>query len=593
MRQVHAEDIYNSYEKFVNVFLFKNNSILSNHEDILNVNTISECIKCFVENFDEGAQNFDQKIELQFKDASLNSKLVFAHAEWLWSFAVNDISKSKKKHYTRRTTGLSDVELIDDIYPNEGFGSAGQWHTNNKYFEICFNLQIIQFLKSKIQNNEITTVDEVKHWMEYICLFKKYEEEVEGYSIPDSLKDKIPENKLSMSNILTYVSNPDAYERIASDTHKNQIVQSFKTLLTDGEGLNLDKKILKIREILSELTDNKNLDFYENRYVKVWNYSLLEEGFDEVQGLQYKKAIILHGPPGTSKTYSAKRLAKALINNSYLKDKANVLSYFKNDLDSSEGKIHHLQLHPNYTYEDFVAGYQLKENESKATKGLLFSICELAEKDKGSKPEEDTPHVLILDEINRVDLSRLFGEVFSALENREKIIKLGVGGLELSIPRNLYVIGTMNEIDFSLEQIDFALQRRFLWFFYGFNEGVLNEIIRYKNEALSTKLKLEDDVKRFIGNVVKLNKRISEIPELGKEYQLGHTFFGEIVDIYKSYKEIGGYKSLQKQLYRAKGPVSILWAISIEPMLKSFLGNMEPEQSDIILKELNAILLTK
>lgn len=593
MRQPHGEDIYKSYEKFVDVFLFKNNSILSEHNNILRSDTIRECLECFIENYDEGARNFDEKIMLQFKDATLESKLVFAHAEWLWSFAVNDISKNKKKHYTIRTTGLSGEDLLDEIYPNEGFGSAGQWHTNNKYYEISFNLLVIQFLHNKIKEGEITTVEEVKLWMENICLFKKYEEEVEGYLIPDELKKSFPENKLSMSNILTYVANPDVYERIASDTHKNQIVQSFKTLLVDDKGLNLDKKILEIRRVLTELTENQELDFYDNRYVKVWNYSLLEEGFDEVQGLQYKKAIILHGPPGTSKTYSAKRLAKALINNSYLKDKANVLSYFKSDFDPSKGKIHHLQLHPNYTYEDFVAGYQLKDKESKATKGLLFSICESAEKDKGSKPEEDIPHVLILDEINRVDLSRLFGEVFSALENRETVIKLGVGGLELSIPRNLYVIGTMNEIDFSLEQIDFALQRRFLWFFYGFNEGVLNDIINYKNETLTTRLKLDDDVKKFVDNVVKLNKRISEIPELGKEYQLGHTFFGEIVDIYKSYKEIGGYKSLQKQLYRTKGPVSILWDISIEPMLKSFLGNMEPEQSDVILKELNAILLPK
>jgi 5-methylcytosine-specific restriction protein B len=151
----------------------------------------------------------------------------------------------------------------------------------------------------------------------------------------------------------------------------------------------------------------------------------------------------------------------------------------------------------------------------------------------------------------------------------------------------------MNEIDFSLEQIDFALQRRFLWYFYGFDEVILKSIIELKDSELKTRLKLGSEVDQFIANAEKLNTKISSIPELGRQYQIGHTFFGEIVDIYKSYKEIGGYKSLQTQIYRREGPASILWAISLEPMLKSFLGNMEPDESNRILKELNTLYFSK
>jgi len=151
----------------------------------------------------------------------------------------------------------------------------------------------------------------------------------------------------------------------------------------------------------------------------------------------------------------------------------------------------------------------------------------------------------------------------------------------------------MNEIDFSLEQIDFALQRRFLWYFFGFDSSVLQSIIEYKNTKENTKLKLDGDVQKFINNAVNLNNKISSIPELGKQYQIGHTFFGEIVDIYKSYKEIGGHKSIQNQIYRNNGPASILWNISIKPMLKSFLGNMEPDESLRILKLLEEIYFEK
>ncbi len=590
MRQKHAENVYPLFHRFIDEFLITGNSILTEHEEVLNDESIRNCFRNYVENFKEGKQSFDDKIREQFKDADLNTKLVFAHAEWLWVYAVADKTERRKKEYTKRTTGLTDAELKTDVYPN-GFGHAGQWHNQNKYHEIRFILLIIQFLKEKIESKELKKTEDIAEWIEILALYQKYDKEYEGFDIPEKLKQEIPSQKLAVSNILTYVAFPDNYERIASDAHKWQIYSSFSGLLSDeekkDEELNRDEGIKLIRDRLTEFSGNPNFDFYDEEYSRVWNYSLTQEGFSEVQGLQYKKAIILYGPPGTSKTFTAKRLAYALIANDYLSKKENVATYFKGGEDFTKGRIHRLQLHTNYNYEDFVAGIQLDNHETKPVKGKLFDICDAAEKDKAI----GMPHVLILDEINRVDLSRLFGEVFSALENREETIDLSIGDLKLKIPSNLYVIGTMNEIDFSLERIDFALRRRFLWFFYGFERSTLKAMIWDKNKTLGTRLS-NGEVERFINNAQALNNEIIQLPELGEQYQVGHTFFAEVVEIYKSYKDINGYTNrIKEKIYRNGGAANIIWDISIKPILSAFLGNMDKDSKADKLNELRTVFM--
>lgn len=171
-----------------------------------------------------------------------------------------------------------------------------------------------------------------------------------------------------------------------------------------------------------------------------------ETGFasEQIEGwrsrLKRKKQAIFQGPPGTGKTFVAKRLAKLLTG-------------------GEEKNIAFIQFHPSYSYEDFMQGLRpVSSGQGMAfelVKGRFLDFCEHA----ALGPQE--PFVLIIDEINRANLSRVFGEAMSLLEYRDQSIPLASGGSPFSIPANIYLIGTMNTADRSIALIDHALRRRF------------------------------------------------------------------------------------------------------------------------------------
>ena len=154
--------------------------------------------------------------------------------------------------------------------------------------------------------------------------------------------------------------------------------------------------------------------------------------------LEDKKQVLLQGPPGTGKTYLARKLATCLAGN--------------------EDRVRLVQFHPSYAYEDFVQGYRPTLERGQAgfelRDGPLLRMADLAR-------ESDEKHFLVIDEINRGNLSKILGELYFLLEYRDEKIQLQYSNESFSLPPNLYIIGTMNTADRSIALVDLALRRRF------------------------------------------------------------------------------------------------------------------------------------
>ena len=237
--------------------------------------------------------------------------------------------------------------------------------------------------------------------------------------------------------------------------------------------------------------------FLEEVYMDIADYNTL------VGLIRTKKNVILQGAPGVGKTFAAKRLAYSMMGQ---KDQERVML---------------VQFHQSYTYEDFIEGFRPTSAGSgfEIKKGSFYNFCKKAGEDL------ENEYFFIIDEINRGNLSKIFGELFMLIENdkRGNSLQLLYSDEKFNVPSNVYIIGMMNTADRSLAMLDYALRRRFA--FYTMNPGFNSDGFRaYKTKLASSKMD------KLIACVESLNSVIATDDSLGEGFCVGHSYFCNIED---------------------------------------------------------------
>lgn len=294
-------------------------------------------------------------------------------------------------------------------------------------------------------------------------------------------------------------------------TIKDFAVDSFPELSYQA-WLQLTDKVTVVKEEKFTEEDDKSYtkqDFLNEVFISEAMYDTI------ISLLSSKKNLILQGSPGVGKTFIANKLAYSLLG------------------EKDDSKIMEIQFHQSYSYEDFMMGYRPTEKGFELKHGPFYNFCELAAKN------HNYDYYFIIDEINRGNMSKIFGELLMLIENdkRRKKIYLTYSDTTFYVPDNLYIIGMMNTADRSLAIIDYALRRRFCF---------VEIEPAFESEGFKKHLRQngapENLITKIVNKISKLNEKIANDNNLGRGFRIGHSYFCDYQDDKGWYNRIVEYE---------------------------------------------------
>jgi 5-methylcytosine-specific restriction enzyme B len=560
--------IYKAAEAFRDHCLLNDGSLLFENAAVWTADNLARFHQKFIEGYDESEGKFNEKLKGQLKDEEQSVKRLAAEMLAVYFLFPRNVTGGRKKQVVGEVLSWGGDTVREDHLVWQAFegglGGGGQGFNTRRYYEMSFLLNFAIAWKQ-------LKPDEARQTIKDPWLLQDF---FDGIDEADGSQ---------LRHMLLHMLFPDFFEFIASGSHKRQIDRAFSGLLKEAPD-GLDRRLLAIRKELERLLPGQTLNFFRSPLAEAWWSSS-----DDLDVIHHKKQVVLYGPPGTSKTHRARQLAEQIIRSAALQRWGGG-RYFREQQKVGQAvhdNIHPVQLHPAFSYEEFIQGLQMRGGGTEYRPGVLLQILA----NMKGLPEERLPHVLILDEINRTDLSRMLGECFSLLENRDRPVRLpgkNEKGEEMTLvlPSDLYVIGTMNLIDQSVEQIDFALRRRFLWIDCPFEPEVLLDVLQEKWSTAPSRHswdRVGEDFRRLVAAATALNEAIRASKLLGPQYEVGHTYFFDVVLFLQ--QELAD-KTLGLKVYlwnkkgkpRENGAVQRFWKLSLEPLLKEYLSGLREDE---------------
>lgn len=544
---------------------------------------------------EEGGGKFESKWELQLNKAELDVRLVAAECLLIYYLITSTVGPSRKRDMVNKSIGAAHPELHVDS-DSAAYRALQSWIANpGQYYNSRQDIHIGYLMDFGLRLKRLPVGDREALLCDNPWGFAEFSE------AGDHPSD-------SMRHVLCHLVYPDYFERIVSNRHKELVLKTFEGLDDSSGESSLDRRLYSIRGELKKLLpewDESRRDYYSADLKPIWlpdNRTSNDEALDPSLALDFKKQIVFYGPPGTGKTYRAAKLAETVIRSAALQ-RWGVREYFRNSETVDRAVSDHvtrLQMHPSYGYAEFMVGMRLEPDGGTVHRlGALPRMVERMHAERERQGVRALPHVLILDEINRTDLSAMFGEAFSAMERDKRGVEFELFAerrdgdpIRFSVPDDLYIIGTMNEIDQSVEALDFALRRRFFWFATPYDEQDLFSIWKAQWAEQEVAVDWEAALPQLEGlakGIGSLNQRISELTELGPEYELGAAVFGDLpYFVGREWRNRTYARNKGKYLWDGKGrplsPLTSLWTLSILPVLDQYLAG-----SDVRVEQLSEL----
>lgn len=456
------ENVYAAAQAWVDRALRTDDSLFTPGQTIWTSHWLGELRGRFLDRPDESTDGFYVKLRRQLAGSTPEVCQLMGEALFVHFLIINGhgMKRDTKADGINQVLGWSPspvdipADLVAGLSP--GIAHPGQYFlSSGRFYQLGFLIEFAEKVKG-------LSVDQRDNLLTDPWEFKGFAEELDFHSgSMNGAANRVQAQRYALYLLLF----PDTFEGIVSEDHKTQIAEAFDDFVSEPTD-DVDRKLQQIRSVIEKQWGN--FSFYDLPINKQWNdkYETGEE--EEISGelepmidlatlaaslylpvefleeinalLEDKKQVIFQGPPGTGKTYMARELAEHIA--------------------SSKDRVTLVQFHPSYDYVDFVQGYRpdLMDN---GQPGFRLQDGPLLRAAEAARINPDAKHFLIIDEINRGNLAKVFGELYYLLEYRDQEIHFQYSDKPFRLPENLYIIGTMNTADRSIALVDLALRRRF------------------------------------------------------------------------------------------------------------------------------------